>query len=524
MRGFRTLLPERSHMAKAIAARTQGDDYQARWFWHVVCRLFLDKTFVLRVVYEDQNIKSLDDVAVYYRDGMVDEYGQPLKADYYQVKFHVSAAGGFTWRGMMNPAFINATSVSLLERLRNAQQQYAPDGTGCRFILFTPWLPDPNDPLAELVSLTDGHIEWSKLAIGGPRSITGTIRATWREHLKLSTDEELRRVLQPLRLERGPTLAKLRGDLNYALQAAGLQPVAEGCFVHPYDDLTRKLLQQGQTSFMRADIERICQREGLWRDRTLFVPGDIHIGIRSFIRWTEHLEDETNELLSLLPYFEGRYIRSEEIWHTTIFPELLRFFEASLRGRRRCYIHLHAHATIAFAAGYCLDSKAGIDVIPVQSTPHGREIWDAVSHQSVEMYLGWEVEELSLNDAGTDVVVALGVTTDISADVQHFVAQHLPHARRLILFRVGHTAANTAVQDGIHARRLAASLVTRVRDIRTMVERQYPLHLFVAAPNGLLFFVGQLARNLGSCLLYEYDFDRVAPGAYRPSMAFPPSA
>lgn len=511
-------------MAKAIAARTQGDDYQARWFWHVVCRLFLDRTLVERVVYEDQNIKSLDDVAVYYQAGMLDEYDHPLRADYYQVKFHVTAAGGFTWQGMMDPAFINATSFSLLERLRNAQQQYAPDGTGCRFILFTPWSPDPDDPIAELVSLTDGRIQWSKLAVGGPRSIMGTVRAAWRDHLKLSFDEELQRVLRPLRLERGPTLAKLRGDLNYALQAAGLQPVAEGCLVHPYDDLTRKLLQQGQTSFTRADVERICHREGLWRGKADSALSGIHIGIRSFMRWTEHLEDETTKLLSLIPHFEGRHIRSEELWSTRVFPELAQFLEASLRGQRRCYIHLHAHTTIAFAAGYCLDSKAGVDVIPVQSTPHGREIWDTIPQHPVETYPDWELEEIPLNDAGTDIVVVLGVTTDIRDDVQHFVAQRIPHARRVLLFRVGQTAANIAVQDGAHARRLAASLVTYVRTTRLMSERQHPLHLFAAAPNGLLFFVGQLARSLGSCLLYEYDFDRADPGAYRSSLAFPPSA
>lgn len=91
-------------MAKAIAARTQGDDYQARWFWYEACRLFLEHTHVERVVYEDENIKSLDDVAVYYCDGMIDEYGHPLQADYYQVKFHVTAAGAFTWQSMMDPA------------------------------------------------------------------------------------------------------------------------------------------------------------------------------------------------------------------------------------------------------------------------------------------------------------------------------------------------------------------------------------------------------------------------------------
>lgn len=509
-------------MAKAIAARTQGDDYQARWFWHEVCRLFLDKTRIDRVVYEHENIKSLDDIAVYYRDGMVDEHGQWLRADYYQVKFHVTAAGAFTWQGMMDPAFINATSVSLLQRLRNAQQEYAPDGTGCRFILFTPWTIDPSDPLAEIVSLTDGHIDWAKLAIGGPRSAYGMIRAAWREHLGLATDEELRRVLQPLRIERGPTLAKLRGDLNYVLQAAGLRPVEDGCLVHPYDDLTRKLLQHGETSFTRADIERICRREGLWRGHASPELAACQIGIRSFLRWTEHLEDETDALLSLLPYFEGRYIRSGDLWHSKVFPALAQFLEATLRGQRRCYLHLHTHATIAFATGYCLDSKSGVEVIPVQSTPNGREIWDPVPRQRADAYPGWEVEETLLAEDGTDVVVALGVTTDIRDDVRLFIAQQLPHARRILFFRPGQAATNTAVLDGAHARMLAHGLSTHLKANRTIEERQHQLHLFAAAPNGLLFFLGQLARSIGPCLLYEYDFDHGSPGAYSPSLAFPP--
>jgi hypothetical protein len=43
-------------------------------------------------------------------------------------------------------------------------------------------------------------------------------------------------------------------------------------------------------------------------------------------------------------------------------------------------------------------------------------------------------------------------------------------------------------------------------------------HLFVAAPNGFTFFLGQLARPLGALRLYEYDFGAGMPGAYAPSI------
>lgn len=100
-------------MAKQIVARQQGDDYQARWFWLQACALLDDFTKVERVVHEDDALKSFDDVAVYYRD-------MPIKADFYQVKFHVTSNGALTGDSFCDPAFIGATTFSLLEKMKNA--------------------------------------------------------------------------------------------------------------------------------------------------------------------------------------------------------------------------------------------------------------------------------------------------------------------------------------------------------------------------------------------------------------------
>lgn len=250
-------------MTSANIARMQGDDYQARWFWIQACRLFDPASKVVRVATELDNVKSLDDVGVSYREGMLDEAGNPCLADYYQVKFHTTAADAITWRDLIDPAFIHASSVSLLQRLRDAQARYAPDGTGARFILYTPWPVHPDDPLAELVSEVDGRILWARLADGGPRSQGGEIRAAWKAHLGLETDGELQRVLAPMRLRRGPTLDEIGTYLNLSLAQAGLAPVEAGVLSNPYDDLIHKLLQAGENNFTREDIERICQREGL---------------------------------------------------------------------------------------------------------------------------------------------------------------------------------------------------------------------------------------------------------------------
>jgi hypothetical protein len=76
------------------------------------------------------------------------------------------------------------------------------------------------------------------------------------------------------------------------------------------------------------------------------------------------------------------------------------------------------------------------------------------------------------------------------------------------------------VGGGDHALELTQQLVPRAAR-RTPAERAGTLHLFAAAPNALLFYLGQLAHGLGRTTMYEYDFDSLRPGAYTSSLTFP---
>jgi hypothetical protein len=505
----------------AIAARIQGDDYQARWLWFHICRLFSERTKVVRVGYEANNIKSFDDVVVYYQ-GMQDDEGNPLNAEYYQVKFHVTSAGAFTYEGMMNPSFINATTVSILQRLKNAQAQYAPHGTEAHFILYSPWHIHPSDLLAKIHSNTDGRLDWHRLVEGGPNSKMGKLRAAWRKHLEIETDEELRLILRPLRILQGRTLKDIADRLNDKLHRAGLRTVDEGSSCNPYDDLARRLIQNGQTEFTRADIEAICRRENLWVGHSIVEPHVYRVGIRSFLRWAEHLEDETDVMLDLLRYFNGRSICSSELWQQEIYPAVDNFLTSCLRSGQRCHLHLHTHASITFTAGYCLNSKSGIDVALIQSTGTGREIWRPSPCSNPGQYPTWAVTQQLMSKEGTDVALALSVTHPVTSDVQLYIAQACLPVHRIFSYTLPQGASAQSIVDATHAKLLADQLSTRLKSDRTLLERQGVLHIFIAAPNALVFFIGQLARSFGSCIVYEYDFDRNIPGAYQPSLKFPP--
>lgn len=508
-------------MTRAIAARFNGDVYQALWFWWNVCDLLDPHSHVLRVAYEATGVRAWDDVVVFY-DGNVIVDGRPLTAKHFQVKFHVDFGGAITWRGLMDPAFINAKKVSLLQRLCDAQREHAPDGLGREFILFTPWGIHPDDPLTDAHAANDGRLLWDVLAQGKTlKSTTGEMRAAWRGHLGLASDDELRIVLRPLRIWRGMSLTELRVFLNPRLTHAGLVPIDEAKRTNAYETLPLKLLGDGCVELRRDDVIALCKEEGLWRGQPTMAASVCRIGVRTFVRWSEHLESETDHLLSLTQEFNGRRIIAPENWNRVIFPLLRSFLEGALRGQKRCRLYLHVHASLAFATGYCIGTKSGLDI----EFEGCQSCVSAVANcPSPGGYPNWTVRDVSIPGGGREVAVALGVTHDVLTDVRTYVAREMPTIGRILVFELPGGPSDRSILDCEHAGRLANTFVTEVRARRTADEKRAPLHLFAAAPNTLLFAIGQRADALGPTTLYEFAFGSGVEGAYEPSLTCPPTA
>ncbi len=510
-------------MAKAVIPRMQGDDYQARFFWLQACRLFQPYTKVCHVGYELDRIKSFDDVVVKYSEPLCFERGDLVEADYFQVKFHVSQAGAFTCAAFIDPKFINAKSVSLLQRLHAAQNAFAPKGTGCRLIIVSPWIVHPDDPLATLVSNNGGEFHLDRLFDRtGDRSEMGRVRKMWRDHLGIG-DDELKIVLRPLRVyKNAPTLVGINEDLNRQLDALGFLPVEAGQVVHPYDDLIKKLLAEGSNEFTRDILMAVTERESLRRCELVPAEKDlIPIGIRSFMRWAEHMEDETADMLCLVRHFDGRNVRNDRLWSDNIFPEVERFISKHSVSGKPSLLMLDTHASIAFASGYCLESKSGADIALVQRTRSGKEVWRAQSSTNSGNYAGWSVADIECRSDGHDVAVAISVTHDVAGDVKDYVERTLPSVHRILACSVEPRPGPGAVVDGSHALVLVEELASLLKR-RTRDERAAKLHIFASAPNAFMFFCGQMAKGFGQCTMYEYDFDSNALGAYQASISFPP--
>jgi hypothetical protein len=195
-------------MTQAVTVRRDGDTYQARLFWYHAARLLDPESPVMRVGFET-GPKSFDDIGVEYDSARsaVDQYGDPLRREHIQCKWHVTP-DSYGYSHLVDPEFINANARSLLQRAREAQLAHAPQGSGVRFKLVTNWRLDRNDPLREMVGTRSGAMRLERLyGSVTDNSKAGAVRKAWREHLGID-EAELRLLARHARLRRGDRHAR----------------------------------------------------------------------------------------------------------------------------------------------------------------------------------------------------------------------------------------------------------------------------------------------------------------------------
>lgn len=504
-------------MARQIVARQQGDDYQARWFWLQACALLDDFSKVERVVYEDGKLKSFDDVAVYYRAGHTDEKGMPLDADFYQVKFHVTSAGALTAESLCDPTFIGAKTCSLLQRMKNAHDYCCTNRVKHRLVLYTPWSIHPDDQLAEVHSLSNGSIRWDTLATGGERSKLGKLRKLWRDHLGLRSDDELRQVLANVRIQQGPTLDELARNLNLRLIAIGLKPVEENSLIHRYDELTRKMLGVNMNELTAISLIETCDREGLLV-RTPTRPANVtSLGIRSFLRWAEDLQNQTQSIICLSHHFSGRGIKNLDDWNTEIPNSLATFMQRHIARGGSYRLHLDTHSSVAFLAGYLLPEKMGINVEVVQHSGRGTSFWSFTNGQKTSSG-SWKFVQETCHHGAAENALAIGLTHNIRDDVVRYIRESLPSVGRVVLAIPASGPSSSAVRDGAHAEELANQLTQYLRSKGIGLTAENRVHIFSAAPNGFVFCLGRKMQSFPRWTLYEFDFGSGIVGDYSPSI------
>lgn len=508
-------------MGKAIDAIHAGITYQNLYFWLYASEMLHKSSNIKEVFYEDNRIKSLDDVVVEYDKPLVGDYDlSEINMDVYQVKYHVKNSESIEFMDLIEPSFINAVTYSFLQRVQEAIKG---GYTNARFNLVTPWSIKQGDLLEKLLDNHHNKLNIDLLFDGRQRSAMAKARIAIMKHLGLQEDAELIQILRSIRIQHSkPGISQfIKENLNNSLKLAGLTPINDRALTNPYNDLVISCAAKGVKNFTKPDLIKICKTEGLYYGPPLIVNDEIAVGIRSFVPFTESLEDETEHLLCISHQFNDRLLKSDITWNEDVASAVKAFIQQTFQQGNAYYVQFNAHLSITFAAGMWLNPKSGIKVYPVQRG-NGLVAWipDIQSAEYTE-YTSFkeEYESVPLNDLERirDTIVSISITRDIKSHVEWHVEQNGLDIQTYYHFSLKSVGGKSVI-DGTHAWLLAEQVI-RSLDKRNPIQRKGIVHLFIAAPGGFVFFLGQLAGNIPHIVCYEHDF--TGDGSYSPSFTLP---
>lgn len=504
-------------MTQAVVVRRDGDTFQARVFWLKAARLLDPTSPIIRVGFES-GPKGFDDVWVDYDPKIgPSTYGLvPLGREHTQCKWH-GKPDDYGYEALVDPEFINANAVSFLQRGHKAKTGYTVPNQGARFRLLTNWRVEKADPLRQILNLRSDTLRLERLYTGGDRSAMGKVRKLWREHLGL-TDDELRNLAGVLAFsETTESLDDIRHRLDDLFQMVGLRRVPANESAFGYDDLPFQWMAQGRLEFDRTTFCAICEREGLLVGPQ--IEGPKVYGVKSFEHKTDRLEDRCTAVLDLLGSFNERQIRPGSDWATVLYPALSAFLTSAAQESERLRLILDAHLTLSFAAGSVLDIKSG-RAVELEQRSISKAVWSADDVPLDPSWVDWDFQSKSLSGPGTDIAVAISLTHDTAAAVEEYVSRTLPNVSALILARPKGGPSARAIQSGYHAFRLAEALTATIRAAKAPSVKNHT-HVFMAAPGGFAFFLGQRYVAIGALTLYEFDFEAENGGSYEPSLSLP---
>lgn len=498
-------------MAKAIAARRKGDEYQARVFWLKLLDLRTND-YVKSVTLESDLASFVDDVVVSYSEPIKDRVTgkREVVYEFFQCKYHMTQHRAFTHENLIDPKFINNQN-SMLKRLHDAyvklSQELGPDAF--RLYIFSNWHWSDQDALAE--HLHEETIR-STFYENGPRSAAGRVRSTLAAHLSTS-EEKLRAFLNTVRFTLGKNLVDLEREMEKHLKFAGLQPIDPTVTHIPYDSLAWELFAQGRNSFDKATFDQMIHQEKLIAPRTT---EHSEISIQSFVEFARRPTDLQVDRLDLLPLFDRRFPITDAHWKKVIHEKISAFMlnPKLMDAPQPIHLFFDCHLSIAFFAGHLVSPKHRIQIIPTQKNGSDYTLWEqSAPDTDTDLWLLQTVGKID-----EDVILEISVTHDIQKQLQSYLLtqgyNELPQIRVAPIEGVG----PTVVAGGTHAWQLGYQLAAELSE--RIPETCQTIHLFFAGPVALAYVLGHTLRHITPNIqLYEYDFEgQRGPRTYYPSL------
>lgn len=473
-------------------ARIRGDEYQHLFTWIRVVEA-VRKGDTTEIGIEDPKAGNADDVTV-YKDGG--------ERECYQVKSAVDARNTVDVEWLIEPSRSGGPSV-----LQGFHRLWAgePEDRKPKITLVTDRLPLHTDPLLVMRDGLDGTVV-RILKSAEPGSKIGVVRKTLADHLKV-TEEEVVRLFRDLQFMLGVTYECWMEMARYCMLAAGLRhdddAIAHGV------GIVRGWVTSGRRKITGDELRREVDPLRLPEDPPL-----ASLLVQAIDR--DPMPDAATVSLDWADWFPGseprvrRQPSDTTLWNERFRPQL-RQAAQSLRAQGHMHVLVRGHMRLPtwFAAGVELGRTVGFRVSSLQ----GHTVWSSEGSLS-SVTVEHAVETLGL---GRDLAVGIALSSDLSPDVQEYLAGRRDNVGKYVSIYPVNGASNQSVNGAAGARGYAYT----IRDLVRNLTREYKpdkLHLFLSAPNGVVLLLGHLWDRMPSTQLYE---DLGAPGGYAPSYLIP---
>ena len=276
----------------------------------------------------------------------------------------------------------------------------------------------------------------------------------------------------------------------------------------PYCDLIHSLNRRGVHLLDADTLKKICEIEELFETKR----NSDTVAVKSFERQTEWLDDWTKNICDLTTIVDKRNLREGHSWED-VFQMLEKFVCEKMKKNEEYQIALETSLSISFTIGRILNPKTGIKVNPVQKTLDGHSQWTREGSSQQNEFL---IEKDILSKDANDMVISIGITHDINADVREFIDNselEIGVYESFLLENYG----TDAIKNGTHAWALAKQVNCEIGK-RTGKLKRGTLHIFIAGPNSVMFYLGIQSMMYGKVQLYEYD---VITHSYYTTILFP---
>ncbi|MFC0039520.1 SAVED domain-containing protein [Actinomadura rayongensis] len=481
------------NLPSASGARITGDDVQYAVAWHAGLRTLVPHAGVSGVTVEAINAGNVDDVVIAKTRG---------PNEYNQVKAAVSAERPATLDWLCEPTRSGRSSI--LQRFHQARTELSRNEERPQLTLVTTRSIDPADPVLTLRDRNDRLSERLRYATSTP-ALAGRDRLI--AHLGC-TGDELFDFLADLRLRTDASEAVWRDHIAEISYAAGVRA----------DDTAYRLGIAEVREWVKTNrVERRAEDIGAAVDRLGLHAADPFtiLAINSLDEYVAHPDAAIS--LNWVDRFRGsearnrRGLHNPQEWETVLRPQLVDA-QRALRGirSRRVLVTGTMRLPTWFTAGVVFQETAGFTIAKIKDG----ELWVRPTHpvDPAPISLSRPPGELL---AGQDVALAIAIATDLTADVQRYLAstgRDIP----LVTVRPASGTSNASISGLNHAYGLALAIRDLAREIARTV-RPPVLHLFLATPAGFAVLLGGVWDRVPTTQTYE---DLAAEG-YEPAFYIP---